>query len=551
LNLSDYERAKFELAAILRSAKVRLRSEDTKRPEPFIDLFARLAEDRFNLVVAGRFSRGKSSLMNALLDTERLPMGIVPITSVITTVSYGTRERALIDFEGSHFPLEVKLDALSSYVTQQANPGNERLIDLARVELPAELLRRGFHFVDTPGLGSSVFANTQTTERFLPQADALMLVTSFDSALTQDELQAIRRIAPSPARVFLVVNKADLVTASERAEALAHVVEHARGIFGEQVPMIYAVSAREGLEAIRHGDAARYAESGLGQLKADLTQFLLTQKRALFLSGMCKRVGDALSEVPDSAEDTRRLRALEHSLAQDGVEAPLPQRPAEALPSHGTGRFTSCAVCETLDQGLYDFLCHYQFELLTQQAAQDNLASHYGLCAFHYWQLGSIAGPHGICVSLAPVVDRWAAHLRGLAGNLDESRRDPQWAGLHAAPSSCDLCRVHAEIETTAVRGLVKRLEATDGVSKATEVGLCVQHLQRVLQAIGPDNLARQVLLRESAALQRLAEDMRRAAAQRDGLRRALASEEDRSAERRALMVLGGHRNVFALRKLD
>jgi predicted GTPase len=57
------------------------------------DLFARLAEDRFNLAVVGRFSRGKSSLMNAILGSERLRTGVVPLTSVITTVTYGSQER--------------------------------------------------------------------------------------------------------------------------------------------------------------------------------------------------------------------------------------------------------------------------------------------------------------------------------------------------------------------------------------------------------------------------------------------------------------------------
>jgi len=37
------------------------------------------AEDRFNLVVVGRLSRGKTSLMNAIMGTDRLPTGMVPL----------------------------------------------------------------------------------------------------------------------------------------------------------------------------------------------------------------------------------------------------------------------------------------------------------------------------------------------------------------------------------------------------------------------------------------------------------------------------------------
>jgi hypothetical protein len=63
-------------------------------PQWCLRLFvSRLAEDRFTVVVAGRFNRGKSSLMYAVLGMDRLPTGIVPRASVITNVRYGTSER--------------------------------------------------------------------------------------------------------------------------------------------------------------------------------------------------------------------------------------------------------------------------------------------------------------------------------------------------------------------------------------------------------------------------------------------------------------------------
>ena len=45
----------------------------------------------------------------------------------------------------------------------------------------------GFEFVDTPGVGSAIAANTAATLRYLPQADAVVFVTGFDSALTGTE----------------------------------------------------------------------------------------------------------------------------------------------------------------------------------------------------------------------------------------------------------------------------------------------------------------------------------------------------------------------------
>src|SRR6266568_8734401 len=105
------------------------------------ELFSRLAEDHFNLVVVGRFSRGKTSLMNAVLGSDRLPTGIRPLTSVITTVSYGSSEKAVIHYAGFNIPQEVRLAELPQYITEQGNSGNRRNVRIADVQLPAELLR--------------------------------------------------------------------------------------------------------------------------------------------------------------------------------------------------------------------------------------------------------------------------------------------------------------------------------------------------------------------------------------------------------------------------
>jgi hypothetical protein len=66
---------------------------------PLAALRAKLAEHAFNLVVAGEFKRGKSSVINALLGAELLPTGVVPLTSVVTRVHYGEAPSATVTFD--------------------------------------------------------------------------------------------------------------------------------------------------------------------------------------------------------------------------------------------------------------------------------------------------------------------------------------------------------------------------------------------------------------------------------------------------------------------
>jgi ribosome biogenesis GTPase A len=46
----------------------------------------KLTDQTFNLVVAGQFKRGKSSVINSLLGDRLLPVGVIPLTSVVTLI---------------------------------------------------------------------------------------------------------------------------------------------------------------------------------------------------------------------------------------------------------------------------------------------------------------------------------------------------------------------------------------------------------------------------------------------------------------------------------
>jgi hypothetical protein len=296
MDLREYEHIKFEFAEILRSAQTGLPRERHDAHDRIRELFSRLAEDRFNLVVVGRFSRGKTSLMNAILGTDRLPTGIRPLTSVITTVAYGSKEQAVVKFIGSHLHREIPLEDLPDYITEKGNSGNYRRVKVAEVQLPAEFLHRGFYFVDTPGLGSPIVANTRTTEEeFLPEADALLLVTSYESPLSGEELQTIR--AAASRRVFVVINKQDLAAAPERVDVLAYLREQ---ILGDS--KIFSVSARDGLDAKEQGDEQRLAASGLSGLEDELVRFLIEEKSSEFMRQMGERIAGLIRDLVPAVE---------------------------------------------------------------------------------------------------------------------------------------------------------------------------------------------------------------------------------------------------------
>lgn len=255
MNLKAYEQSKFAMAEILRAAQA-ADTKDAELQSAVRDLQGRLADNRFNLMLVGRFNRGKSTLVNALLGASYLPTGILPLTSVITTVRYGSRTQVVLNFSGRHLRQEIPLSRLPEYVTQQANPGNVKDVAYAEIQLPAEILRRGLFFVDSPGLGSAIAENTQTTERFFPEADAFVLITSYESPLSEEEIRALRLIREANKTLFVVANKQDTIGDAERSQVLDYVRSKLEEFAFHQEPRVFSVSARQALEERLKQDSA-------------------------------------------------------------------------------------------------------------------------------------------------------------------------------------------------------------------------------------------------------------------------------------------------------
>ena len=110
-----------------------------------------------DVAVFGRFKAGKSSFLNHLAGRDVLPVGVVPLTAVITRLRFGPVERAEVRFQnGTVRPMPLADIAL--YVAERENPDNRKQVAAVEVELPALKGLAPIGFVDTPGLGQRIGA---------------------------------------------------------------------------------------------------------------------------------------------------------------------------------------------------------------------------------------------------------------------------------------------------------------------------------------------------------------------------------------------------------
>lgn len=207
-------------------------------------LAERLGEGRFYVVCVGQFKRGKSTLLNALVDTPVLPTGVVPITAAVTVIRYGDRLAARVRFRDRDWE-ECDPSALGTYVSEEHNPGNEKDVTGVEVFVPSPLLRTGMCFVDTPGIGSVSLANTEATRAFVPHIDAALVVLGADPPITGEELALVKDTEGIVRDVLVVFNKADRQSDTERAEAVRFTLRVLQAALQRPVGPILHVSATE------------------------------------------------------------------------------------------------------------------------------------------------------------------------------------------------------------------------------------------------------------------------------------------------------------------
>ena len=546
MDLREYEQAKFALAEILRSAATLAKADRSGDVEDqFRDLFARLAEDRFNLVFIGRFSRGKSSLMNAILGTDRLPTGIVPLTSVVTTVGYGTSEKVILRYRGKHLDIPVSIEDLPRYVTQEGNPGNELGIATANIELPAQILRRGFHFIDTPGLGSAIAENTLTTESFLPEADALVLVTSYESPLSAEEVRSLETME-SGLQVFVIINKQDLAPEDERRQAANFVRGQLKARFGDAAPEIFSVSARDAVAAKLSHDQPLLASSGMPEFEARLAEFLVDRKQSRFLARMCDRVRSLLEGLPPLTGIADLLGQVEALGKTFGVSVEGRRSAPRVGEAFSARQLRSCEICASVDEALWEFLRRYQYRLVAEGDERERFAGRSGFCPFHIWEYRAIASPYGTCVGFPPLLDRLAEQLRkAVASGRSSFVASAVETAQLAEHDACAMCAIRDKAEARAISGLAGRFRKSADETLTRLSAVCLTHLGMLAEALADDSsLLRTLAAHHVELLERVAEDMRAFALKHDAVRRPLETREEQTAAERALFLLAGLRNV-------
>ena len=247
----------------------------------------RLVSDTVEVGIFGQVKRGKSTLINALVEENISSVNILPETATPIWVESGSPKSFVIYANGERVEFEDAQEA-SLLATQRSRLKKKSdRGEVLRVQHYREIewLPLGLRIIDTPGLSDpSLIAEYE--ERTLGELDrvaAAIFVLSSPPIADREEIRLLKSLgARGINKVFVVCNfwSDSWADAKERAKVLEYIREivvdgavESGGIKPKHVHL-YGVNAKIATKAAEIGDRKAFEESGVPLLRRDLEDFL-------------------------------------------------------------------------------------------------------------------------------------------------------------------------------------------------------------------------------------------------------------------------------------
>jgi uncharacterized tellurite resistance protein B-like protein/GTPase SAR1 family protein len=306
----------------------------------------KLESQRFRVAVVGEFSKGKSTLLNALLGEEIQPVRDIPCSGTVTVLKYGPQQRVICKYKNGReeeiSPQQYKEKASISEEAALGSFGDEivnsEIKEIIFEHPNLELCRNGVEIIDSPGLNEQA-ERTLVTEQVLKTTDAVIFLTHAQNALTEKERELLLYLKKelNPGKddegaksIFVLVNFADLLRREESRKQVRQrvetIVKSQNAIAGEN--RIHFISAQSALEAILEGTENEYLKSFQDFTKS-LEQFLTVERGAIELQQSAAGIKQVINTGCDELNQYREM--LEGILTvSQGDKANIVEQIAEA-----------------------------------------------------------------------------------------------------------------------------------------------------------------------------------------------------------------------------
>lgn len=250
------------------------------------------------LPLVGEFSSGKTTLINALTDSKKLETATKPTTATIYQIHFGSEScHATVCYEDGK-QIEVK---------DIAELKNDAINDAAIVDVydTSNKVPSTTILVDTPGLSSPDPRHKQTLVDFLPQADAILLVSDINQQITRSITDFIKTMSLAKRQIFLVLTKSDTKSASDLIAANEYISKNT------EIPLAQVAC----VSAIKNDMSELYdLFDSIQKSKGDILQKVNEQRLSNIAKEMLGRIDRLMSASSSDKETDEAIHEQQYTL---------------------------------------------------------------------------------------------------------------------------------------------------------------------------------------------------------------------------------------------
>ena len=275
---------------------------------------------RVTAPIVGKFSTGKSSLLNSLLGKNRLgknylPTALTPETSVPTEIFFGAAEKILV-FDKNNSVTELSLEDYSNKKFHADEISKVQLV------LDNEFLKSipNVKIVDMPGFDSGVVLHNKAIDDYLPDSQAYILTFAATEPVIPDSIaNFLRELKLYRLPVYIVITKSGTVTNSRLKECIENIRRNAADYLGLISVEICCTNAKgKNIDVGAFADVLRKIEGDSQKIFAvELNALIKIEASRLdkYLRSVIRQTELTPSELEAKKEDCRhQLKILKGNL---------------------------------------------------------------------------------------------------------------------------------------------------------------------------------------------------------------------------------------------
>ncbi|MBE9187998.1 dynamin family protein [Microcoleus sp. LEGE 07076] len=307
----------------------------------------RLQSPCFRVAVVGEFSKGKSTLLNALLGEEIQPVRDIPCSGNVTILKYGSQRRVICRYKnGREEEIPPAQYQEKASISEEAAYGSYADEEIAKSEIAEivfehpdlELCRNGVEIIDSPGLNEQA-ERTLVTQQVLKTTDAVIFLTHAQNALTEKERELLLYLKKElnygnnegAGNIFMVVNFFDLLRREESRQQVRKrvetIVKSQNLIVAEN--RIHFISAQSALKAILEGNENDDYQKSFQGFTDSIEKFLTVERGAIALQQSAAGIKQIINTGCDELSQYREILAGKLTISQ-GDKAKIFEQMAEA-----------------------------------------------------------------------------------------------------------------------------------------------------------------------------------------------------------------------------